>query len=609
MCQSAPVGGIAAAPDPNPWLIDTDEMAFMARDAGAQAPPGATLPRGIADAREVVITDPITLQQSFAYVMLSAKNADGTYRVTPRFTAANSPYVFYQRDPNADQFVYSQSAFSNYGNAPKGPVCNADGTPAIGHGFKYDALGNIVLDVTTFVQRRPLDTATVNTPRYSFRYDGRWVMDSITVSPDDKGLSTGDYGPNIVDRWKARAFQQTPGGSVPCCGYEEEATNWGGSSQLMGEKSGPVRTIRVTWGADSSTNNIRTEIFYSAEVRYQDHLRVHVIPPLDGIYVQRDMAAGRITTYRNNYTPDGVQVDGLNDEAFGNLRAHVGPDGAYVTDSPGSVIYNDANGNPIVVGSPNDQHCPSPCIHGNFDLPDLKFSGPPGTLQWEELSGPVGTTVERWNVQQVTPVGTPLAAVATMPYFRDDSCFDDGTGMDPGPKLHLRSATEPSTWGYDPVTGIPVSPAPAGATQVFQRRCWNHHPDGTPYNIPGATFFDPTNAAELPDPIPDPGFSPQGDIRYYQGDIGTHGLHILFITDSDNAQLTVPVDEIDSEQRQVILRGDPGNVGEQYGHSFDKPLVAAPTPVRIPLAPFDSLLSPIVVGIDDLAADTTCCDD
>src|SRR5947199_2746072 len=191
--------------------------------------------------------------------MLSAKNTDGTYRVTPRFTAANSPYVFYQRDPNADQFVYSQSAFSNYGNAPKGPVCNADGTPSIGHGFKYDALGNVVLDVTTFVQRRPLDTATVNTPRYSFRYDGRWVMDSITVSPDDKGLSTGDYGPNIVDRWKARAFQQTPGGSVPCCGYEEEATNWGGSSQLMGEKSGPVRTIRVTWGADSSTNNIRTE--------------------------------------------------------------------------------------------------------------------------------------------------------------------------------------------------------------------------------------------------------------------------------------------------------------------------------------------------------------
>src|SRR5207247_8580315 len=119
-------------------------MVFMARDAGAQAPPGATLPRGIADAREVVITDPITLQQSFAYVMLSAKNTDGTYRVTPRFTAANSPYVFYQRDPNAHQFVYSQSALSNYGNAPKRPVCHAHGTPALGRGLKYDARANTV---------------------------------------------------------------------------------------------------------------------------------------------------------------------------------------------------------------------------------------------------------------------------------------------------------------------------------------------------------------------------------------------------------------------------------------------------------------------------------
>src|SRR5438093_5781560 len=107
---------------------------------------------------------------------------------------------------------------------------------------------------------------------------------------------------------------------------------------MMVEKSGPDRTIGVTWGADSSTNNIRTEIFYSAEVRYQDHLRVHVIPPLDGIYVQRDMAAGRITTYRNNYTPDGVHADGLNSDAFGNLRAHVGPDRAYVTDSPDPVL-------------------------------------------------------------------------------------------------------------------------------------------------------------------------------------------------------------------------------------------------------------------------------
>jgi len=94
--------------------------------------------------------------------------------------------VFYQRDPNADQFVYSQSAFSTMATL-QGSGLQRRRHPSIGHGFKYDALGNIVLDVTTFVQRRPLDTATVNTPRYSFRLRRALGHDSITVSPDDKG--------------------------------------------------------------------------------------------------------------------------------------------------------------------------------------------------------------------------------------------------------------------------------------------------------------------------------------------------------------------------------------------------------------------------------------
>ena len=44
--------------------------------------------------------------------------------------------------------------------------------------------------------------------------------------------------------------------------------------------------------------------------------------------------------------------------------------------------------------------------------------------------------------------------------------------------------------------------------------------------------------------------------------------------DSDNARQQVPLDEIVVEQRQVFLPGDPGNVGEQYGRSFEKPLLA-----------------------------------
>jgi hypothetical protein len=570
VCWAKPVNGTGTTPDPNPYLIDTDEMVFMARDAGLQAPSGTALPKGIVAAHEVQVTDPLTGGSTFVYLMLSGAKPHGGYAVSPAYTAANSPYVHYQRDANADLFAYSQSSFGNYGVAPKGPVCDpATGQPVIGQGFKRDASGAIVLDPKTYVQRRPLDYATVTTPRYRFRYDGRWVMDDLQVSPDDQGLTKSDYGPNLVDRWKARAFQQSPGGDTPCCGYEEEATNWGGSSQLMGEKTGPVRVIRVTWGADSSTNNVRTEVFYPYEVRYQDDLRVHVIPPLDGIYVQRDMAAGRITRYFNPYTPDGVAVDGCDDEAFGNFHSHVGMDGVSERsdDTLGGAVCgrNGNQGTTTTIGSPTDG-C-SNCIHGDFDAPDLAFSGPPGTLQWELSSGPWGSLVERWNVQQVTPVGTPLAAIATMPYYRDDSCFDDGTGNDPGPKLHLRSKDEPTKWWYDPTTGVPTSSLnpPAGVT-LYDRKCW------TPA-----------------DGLPNPSFSPQGDVRYFQGDVGTHGLHVEFIADSDNAQMTVPIDEIDTEQRQVILPGDQGSyqTGELYGHSFDKPLVAEPT-LRLFGSPLDS---------------------
>jgi hypothetical protein len=113
---------------------------------------------------------------------------------------------------------------------------------------------------------------------------------------------------------------------------------------------------------------------------------------------------------------------------------------------------------------------------------------------------------------------------------------------------------------------------------VYQRRCWNHHLDGTPYNIPGTATYDPAKPAERPDAPPDPRFSPQGDVRYRQGDIATHGLHLLFNTESDNAGLTVPVDEVDAVDHQVILPGEQGNVGASYSQRFVTPPAAVATP-------------------------------
>ena len=74
--------------------------------------------------------------------------------------------------------------------------------------------------------------------------------------------------------------------------------------------------------------------------------------------------------------------------------------------------------------------------------------------------------------------------------------------------------------------------------------------------------------------------------KFWNADIATHGLHINLIADSDNAYQTVPIDEVDSEQRMVVLPPsvvDPTgtstvNVGEQFGRSVEYSPQAVVTP-------------------------------
>lgn len=538
----------AAMPDPVVGLDDDDELVFMHRDTGAQAPPGSGLPAGIVDAYEIGVADPSnpgTL--GFVYVMQAAESGPAA-----AFTAENSPYVSYRRDagPNrlgADLFVRSQSSYGDYGAAPKGPVCDpATGLPVLNEDGSYK-----------IEQRRPIDTAWIMTPRYAFRYEGRWLMTELHVNGSAAG--TGDfaslieqpsageidatYGPDIIDRWKARAFAQDPSSETPCCGYEEEDTNWGGSSILMGERAGPVRIIREAWGADSSTNNARREIFYRDLFVWGDSLRVHVIPPLDGIYSQWDYNAGRITKYYNATRTDGVDVDGKNDEVFGNL------------DDPCNSRYDGRN-------APTDEQirvlyrqaglCDISPYHQSVDLTDPTMAGPQA-LHWEQASGPYGTLVLRTAIREHT-AGGDVQSMLAVPYYRDDSCFDDGTGTDPGPRRRERSSTETDTYRLP------------GSDEDLARRCWTPT-DGTP----DASFTAGTDVRGLGDEV--------GDERFYQGAIGTSGIHLLFVAESDNAGLTKPVTEIVSEQRIVVLPGDPGHaVGETYGRSVEFPLRTAARP-------------------------------
>ena len=87
-------------PDPVPTLDDDDEIAFMASDAGGQAPFTAetfTPPPGTSNGQAVTITDPLD-PGTVRAVYLFLKDGGSSYN-------ASNGYVSYVRDPNADQWI------------------------------------------------------------------------------------------------------------------------------------------------------------------------------------------------------------------------------------------------------------------------------------------------------------------------------------------------------------------------------------------------------------------------------------------------------------------------------------------------------------------------
>src|SRR3954452_17330121 len=532
-CNSTvPAGQPTTTKDPVKGLDSNDELAFMASDAGAQAPSGTPLPAKIDGAKVVTITDPTNPSATPKYLYIMRAAADGPQ---PAFDATNG-YVHYAPDPDAQRLTDHSNKMGGYGPGVVGHYCTPDGKPV------YDPKTGELATAAS----KELDTATVYTDGFEYRYDGRWMMTRIQIADDGRKWFDPDkvYGPDLIDRWKARAFAQDDGSHTPCCGFEEEDSNWGKSSILLGEKVGPVRVIRETWGSDSGTNVIRRETFYRDRVVQKSWLRVHPIPPLDGIYAQWDFNAGRMTKFFNDYNPGGVNVDGQNDEVYGNWDDPCNPrwdgnDHSQV-DTTYRKTYNQAG------------LCTAPGLsdeeHASIDPGDLTFGDANAALGWSEVGGPYGTIIDRIHAQatDLTPGGLAQSILA-VPYYRDDACFDDGTGNDPGPELF------PKNYKAEQATK-----APDGSP----RRCW-------------APAHGVTN----------PHGGDRGDSRFWQGDIGTHGLHLLFTGESDNARLTTPVDEIVSDWDMVMLppsksldpAGHVKNLGEQYGRPLEKPLVAVVT--------------------------------
>ncbi|MGJ8668243.1 MAG: neutral/alkaline non-lysosomal ceramidase N-terminal domain-containing protein [Oceanococcus sp.] len=538
-CEKAYPSGLGPLPDPVAGLDDDDEIVFMASDAG-DIYSGTSFPAHWQAVQAVNVVDPLAPQeQRVVYLAIHAGGSPFN---------ANNGYISYQRgysqdgvSYNADQWIdrsfYAASDPEKLGTSNTGYGANLSGT-VCPDGSAASA------QVST--DRFPRDGVTVSTETYRFKASGRWMLRDLRIRPEDSSIndpSQWEARPDLVDRWKGRAFQQSPDSVVSLVGFEDEQVNWEANSALIGERCGAVRCLREVWGADSGTNVTKTESYYRDAISYQYRVRVHPIPA-DGLYTSWDynrsamvpeagenVAGGR---YFTMLRPQGVPIDGRNDE-LGNV------DG-YAPIPLAECIGSDGPQPPASSG-----RCPA-----FFDAADPTFNVPLAFDNWEQVAGKgdSGSLVYSFELVGLTSLANPLV----VPYYRDDACLDDGTGDDPVQRPWPGES-------YD----------------------WNNGTVRQAYDDAAGRALD---------------FSGQSfsDCLQRQGAHASHGIHYFVTHDSDNAFTPFSTTEIDARQWQyVVPTSTPKNIGEPYANNIRVPLQVIATPLSLPpvgappVAPGDGL--------------------
>lgn len=524
--------------DPVRGLDADDEIVFMASDAGGVAPPGSRPPGTIADTGQQIQLVDILSPQTLRTVYLFRK------RGGPSITGQH--YVRYTRAANADEWIdrnrYADNdpeklgtSNTNYGANLTGTVCVASLEQYYGNKAACSARegGGYICPSS---DRFPRDGVTVTTANYRWQATGRWMVRDLRIrAPDDTVTNLAanapywNTRPDLIDRWKGRAFQQSPDSVISLVGFEDEQVNWEGNASLLGERCGPVRCIREVWGADSGTNVTKTESFYRNAISYRYRLRVHPIPP-DGLYTSWDYnraamvptaqerAAGvRAGRYYTILRPQGVPIDGVNDDV-GNVDGFA-PLFGYCPSSDGISAPN-ANG-----------RCPA-----FLDVPDPTFNLPLAFDNWEQISGKgnAGALVYTFLIRGATSLLNPLV----VPYYRDDACLDDGTGDDPVQR---------------PYPGDNSGDARVRNAYLAAERA--------------RTGNNTLQYSDVP-------------CSSRQGAYAAHGVHFFVTHDTDNLLQTLPLTEVDGEQWQFIVPADrPRNLAEPYANVARFPLQPIVVPV------------------------------
>jgi hypothetical protein len=492
--------------DPVQGLDDDDEIALQARDAGAMAPAGTAPPAGASDGQSVAVVDPLD-PSATSYLYLFRKEGGSS------FTWKDGD-VRMQRDADADRWLDRRSWADHdqdkLGSSNTGYGANLPGTIC-------DDEGQVAREST---DRFPSDAITVTTPTYRLRATGRWMVRELNVRQTDTigvpGHGEGLYGRDLIDRWKGRAFQQSPDSSISLVGFEDEQVNWEANASLLGWRVGPVRAIREVWGADSGTNVTKTETYYRDADVYRYRVRVHPIPS-DGLYTSWDYNAENVDRYYNLLKPEGVAVDGRNDDT-------------------GSIDQVPLLGQPAY-----------------FDAADPTFDLPSAVHRPEQVAGKgdAGSAVYVFEFNGATS----LTNATAVPYYRDDACLDDGTGDDPVARPWPGEASTDSRVRDGYVAAAREAGAPEGTT--YEQLAQACSAEGVPADAP--------SWQRLP----------------FQGAFGSHGVHFFATHDSDNATLGVPLTEIDGQQwRYSVPMDAPRNVLTEYAPNVTAPLKPVVTPFQ-----------------------------
>jgi hypothetical protein len=241
-------------PDSDPTLDADDEVALMARDAGAPAdspfaPAGVNPETGT----EVEITDPLDGATGYVY-LFERSDPD----LDP---GAGASYVEY--DFELLNGPYKEGAYHPTNTAP-------------GQGMARGP--------------RP-ERSEVRTANYTRGFTDRWLDDEIRIH---RGEATGV---DILDRHDA----QFDALDATC--IRTQTTYRAGEGAFVTNKSGPVRAIRDFIGANSGPHVQRQHVFYDGKEDINTFLRVHPVPGVtdffdysaDGIGLRYSNGVGDLT--------------------------------------------------------------------------------------------------------------------------------------------------------------------------------------------------------------------------------------------------------------------------------------------------------------------------